>query len=133
MPPRLLLWPVPVGAFAQALRWAALSADFGVGAASLIASLAIGLILIPIARKQQLPFAAIGFIAVVSMIPGSYLFTMAAGLAQIAAGGNTTLELIGITLASGTNALLVILAISLGLVIPKLALDFIEERRKADA
>jgi uncharacterized membrane protein YjjP (DUF1212 family) len=133
MPLRLLLWPVLVGAFAQALRWAALTAGFGVGAAALIASLAIGLILIPIARKQQLPFAAIGFIAVVSMIPGSYLFTMAAGLAQIAAGGNTTLELIGVTLASGSNALLIILAISLGLVIPKLALDFVEERRKADA
>src|ERR1043165_3659825 len=133
MPLRLLLWPVLVGAFAQALRWAALTAGFGVGAAALIASLAIGLILIPIARKQQLPFAAIGFIAVVSMIPGSYLFTMAAGLAHIAPGGNTTLELIGVTLASGTNALLIILAISLGLVMPKGALDFIEERRKADA
>ena len=38
------------------------------------------------------------------MIPGAYLFTMAAGLLQIAGGQGTTLELIGVTLANGTNA-----------------------------
>jgi uncharacterized membrane protein YjjB (DUF3815 family) len=130
MPLRLLPLPIIVGAFAQALRWGVLAAGFRVGAAALVASLAIGLILIPVARRQQLPFAAIGFIAVVSMIPGSYLFTMAAGLAQIATGEDMTLELIGVTLASGTQALLIIVAISLGLVIPKLVLDFIDERWK---
>jgi uncharacterized membrane protein YjjP (DUF1212 family) len=132
MPLKLLPLPILVGAFAQALRWVVLAADFRVGAAALIASLAIGLILIPIARRQQLPFAAIGFIAVVAMIPGSYLFTMAAGLLQIAIGSDPTLELIGATLASGTTALLIILAISLGLVIPKLALDIVEQQRKAE-
>ena len=65
------------------------------------------------------------------MIPGAYLFTMAAGLAQIAAGQDTTLELIGVTLANGTNALLITLAISLGLVIPKLALDYLDERSRS--
>ena len=129
MPLWLLPLPVVVGAFAQALRWAALTAGFGVGAAALIASLAIGLILIPVARRQRMPFAAIGFIAVVSMIPGAYLFTMAAGLMQIAGGQGTTLELIGATLANGTNALLITLAISLGLVIPKVGLDYLDERR----
>lgn len=131
MPLRLLPLPVIVGALAQALRWIALSAGFGVGAAALIASLAIGLILMPVARRQQLPFAAIGFIAVVSMIPGSYLFTMAAGLVQIAMGEHTTLELIGVTLANGTNAMLIVLAISLGLVIPKLGLDYLDHRSRS--
>jgi uncharacterized membrane protein YjjB (DUF3815 family) len=131
MPARQLLLPVLVGAVAQALRWAVLAMGFGVGAAALVASLAIGLILIPVTRRRGIPFAAIGFVSVVSMIPGSYLFTMAAGLMQIAESGNTTLELVGTTIASGTNAMLIILAICLGLVIPKLAFDFVEERQQA--
>jgi uncharacterized membrane protein YjjP (DUF1212 family) len=131
MPLRELPVPVVVGAFAQALRWLALDIGFGVGAAALVASFAIGCILIPVARRQRLPFAAIGFIAIVAMIPGSYLFTMAGGLVQIATGQDTTLELIGVTVASGTNAMLIILAISLGLVIPKLALDYLDERNRS--
>ena len=131
MPLQLLPLPILVGALAQALRWLALTQGFGVGAAALIACLSIGTILIPIARKQQIPFAAIGFISVVSMIPGSYLFTMAAGLVQIAAGQDATLDLIAGTLTNGTVALLITLAISLGLVIPKLVFDEIDDRRAA--
>jgi uncharacterized membrane protein YjjB (DUF3815 family) len=133
MPPRQLLLPVLVGALAQALRWAMLATGFGVGAAALAASLAVGLILIPVTRQRDIPFAAIGFVSIVSMIPGSYLFTMASGLMQIAKGGTATLELISVTVASGTNALLIILAISLGLVIPKLAFDHLDQRRNVRA
>src|SRR5690242_2786569 len=39
-----------------------------------------GSILMPFARRQRMSFAAIGFIAVVAMIPACYLVTMAAGL-----------------------------------------------------
>ena len=130
MPLNQLPLAVIVGALAQALRWAALTAGFGVGAASLVASLAVGITLIPAARQQRIPFAAAGFVSIVSMIPGSYLFTMASGLLQIARGENTALEPISIALANGTNATLIILAISLGLVIPKLGLDYLDERRE---
>jgi uncharacterized membrane protein YjjP (DUF1212 family) len=131
MPLRVLPLPMLVGALAQALRWSALTQGFGAGAAALVACLLIGTILIPIARTQRLPFAAIGFISVVSMIPGSYLFTMAAGLVQIAEGDSTTLDLIAGTLTSGTTALLITLAISLGLVIPKLVFETIEDAQHA--
>ena len=63
-------------------------AGFGVGAASLVAGLAVGIILLPAARQQRIPSRRAGFVSIVSMIPGSYLFTMASGLLQIARGEN---------------------------------------------
>jgi len=128
MPPNLMPWPVIVGTLAHALRWAAIAMGFSVAAGTLVASLAIGLILMPIAVRRRMPFAAIGFVSVVSMIPGAYLFTMASGLVQIAEG-QETLELISATMASGTTAMIIILAISLGLILSKLIMDYLDERR----
>jgi uncharacterized membrane protein YjjP (DUF1212 family) len=129
IPPGLLLWPVVVGTLAHALRWAVLAMGFSTGAGTLGASFAIGLTLMPLARRQRVPFAGIGFVSIVSMIPGSYLFTMASGLVQIARDEDTTLELIGATIANGTTAMIIILAICVGLVVPKLTMDYLDERR----
>jgi uncharacterized membrane protein YjjB (DUF3815 family) len=75
-----------------------------------------------------MPFAAIGFASVVSMIPGVYLFRMASGLVRLAGGSHTTLELISATVADGMTAITIILAMSFGLIVPKLAIDHISER-----
>ena len=128
-PPNMLLWPVTVGMLAHALRWVAITVlGFGAAIGTLLACLVVGLILTPVARRRHMPFAAIGFASVVSMLPGVLLFRMASGLVQIAGGAPTSLELISATIADGMSALISILAMSLGLITPKLVIDDLSER-----
>ena len=75
-----------------------------------------------------MPFAAIGFAAVVSMISGVYLFRMASGVLQLADGSHTTFELLSATIADGLTAGTIIIAMSFGLIVPKLGIDRFCER-----
>jgi uncharacterized membrane protein YjjB (DUF3815 family) len=123
-PLRMVAWPVMVGMLAHAMRWWSLvMLDRNAATGALVACLIVGLILTPVAHRRHMPFAAIGFASVVSMIPGVFLFRTASGLVQLAGGSHTTCELISATVTDGMTAVTIILAMSFGLIVPKMVID----------
>lgn len=111
MPWRLLALPIVVGMLAHATHWALISlagADVAVGA--LVACTLVGVMVTPAADRLRLPFAAVAFCAVVSMMPGFFLFRLASARVEL--------------VASGTIAFLIILAMSFGLIVPRMLYDY---------
>jgi len=53
---------------------------------------------------------------------------MASGLLQIASDSQTTFDLVRATIFDGLTAAMIILAMSLGLIVPKLVIDYASER-----
>jgi uncharacterized membrane protein YjjP (DUF1212 family) len=127
-PLRMLPWPVAVGALAHALRWCAIAGlGFGQASGTFVACLTVGLILTPVAHRWRIPFAAIGFASVVSMMPGAYMFRTASGLAQMTAAAGAPAGLVSATLSDGVIAATVVVVMCLGLLVPKLVLDGLSE------
>ena len=122
-PLRMLGWPIAVGMLAHGLRWFTLGLGANAATGAFVACLFVGLVLTPVAHRHQMPFAAVGFASVVALIPGVLLFRLASGLLQLADSADTTSPVLAGTVADGVTAIMIILAMGLGLIVPKLIID----------
>jgi uncharacterized membrane protein YjjP (DUF1212 family) len=125
MPWRMLPIPILIGMVAHAARWAMISLAGGsIETGALIACLFVGIVTTPIADRLRLPFAAFAFASVVSLIPGVFLFRMGGGLVDLATlGGKAPPDLLLATIADGSTAILIMLAMAGGLIIPKMVIE----------
>jgi uncharacterized membrane protein YjjP (DUF1212 family) len=127
MPWRMLPIPVTIGMTAHGLRWGAISllgVNIEVGA--FIACLVVGVVVTPVADRLRLPFSAVAFASVVSLIPGVFLFRMAGGLVMLAGlGGRSPPDLLPGVIGDGVTASLVLGAMAFGLFVPKMCIEHI--------
>jgi uncharacterized membrane protein YjjP (DUF1212 family) len=125
MPWRMLPIPAAIGMLAHASRWAMISlAGASVQTGALAACLVVGIIITPIADRLRLPFAAFAFASIVSLIPGVYLFRMAGGFVDLVTlGEKASVDVLLNTIADGTTAAMIILAMALGLILPKMGIE----------
>jgi len=137
MPYRLIAWPVVVGAVAHALRWWAMN-DLGwnIAVGALVACLLVGVVMAPVSHRLHIPFAAVAFAAVVSLVPGVYVFRaidalggLPFGAAAGAAGASAEATLLG-AISDATTATIVVLAMAVGLALPKHIYAQLDDRRK---
>jgi uncharacterized membrane protein YjjP (DUF1212 family) len=125
MPWRMLPIPIAAGMLAHASRWGMISvAGASVETGALVACLVVGIIITPIADRLRLPFAAFAFASVVSLMPGVFLFRMAGGFVDlITLGEKASVDVLLNTIADGTTAMLIILAMAFGLILPKMCIE----------
>ena len=122
---RMLPIPILIGMLAHASRWVIISvAGASVETGALVACLVVGTIITPIADRLRLPFAGLAFASVMSLIPGVFLFRMAGGfVGLIALGGKPSPDLLVGAITDGTMALLIVLAMTFGLILPKMCIE----------
>jgi uncharacterized membrane protein YjjP (DUF1212 family) len=124
LPWSMVIAPVAVGMIAHGSRWWVLELGGGVVLGAAVACLIAGTVMTLLSRGLQLPFAALAFASVVSLMPGIFVFKFADGLINVyAAGAQATLPMMAQTAADGTAALLIVLVMTLGLIVPKMIIE----------
>ncbi|UGY03902.1 threonine/serine ThrE exporter family protein [Bradyrhizobium quebecense] len=125
MPWRMLPLPIAAGMLAHAARWALISlAGANVATGALVACILVSIVVAPVVDRLHLPFAALGFSAVVSMMPGFFLFEAASAVVELVSlGPHAPVTLLTSIAANGATAFLVILAMTFGLILPRMLLE----------
>jgi uncharacterized membrane protein YjjP (DUF1212 family) len=126
MPWRMLPFPIAAGMLGHAARWVLISlAGANVATGALVACILVSMIVTPVVDRLHLPFAALAFSAVVSMIPGFFLFEAASALVSLVSiGPRAPVTLLTTIAANGCTAFLVILAMTFGLILPRMLLGY---------
>jgi uncharacterized membrane protein YjjB (DUF3815 family) len=133
LPLQFLGWPIAAAVLADTARWeATIFFHLGPASGAGLAALVAGVILVPVSRCRHLAFAGIGFAAIVSLIPGVLAFRIAAGLFALpTASSAQAVPLVQAIVMDGTTALLIIAAMTIGIVIPKHLYDAFTDARLA--
>jgi uncharacterized membrane protein YjjP (DUF1212 family) len=125
LPWRTLPVPIVIGMLAHAARWLLifkLGANVALGAFG--ACVFVGAAVASVSDRLRLPFAALAFASVVSLIPGVFLFQAADSLlVLISEGVKTSPDLMIRMISDGGTAFLILLAMTLGLLLPKMTID----------
>jgi uncharacterized membrane protein YjjP (DUF1212 family) len=124
MPWRTVPIPICMGVFAHALRWELLSVGASLQLGAFLACLLVGTVMTLVAHRFRMPFGALAFVSVVSLIPGVFMFQAASeALELIDLGANVSLATLTGFLRDGATASLVLLAMASGLIIPRMCFD----------
>jgi uncharacterized membrane protein YjjP (DUF1212 family) len=125
MPWRLLAFPIAAGILAHAARWALISvAGTNAATGALVACMLVSVLATPIAERLHLPFAALAFSAVVSLMPGFFLFNAATGIVELVSiGPSAPAALLTSIAANGATAFLIIMAMTFGLILPRMLFE----------
>jgi uncharacterized membrane protein YjjP (DUF1212 family) len=124
LPWRILIAPIIVGMVCHASRWWVLDLGQGVVLGAFVACLIAGTATALLARRLKLPFAALAFCAVVSMMPGIFVFKLASELISVyLAGDQATLAMLTSLFAHGTATFLIVMVMTFGLIFPKMLID----------
>jgi uncharacterized membrane protein YjjB (DUF3815 family) len=125
IPWRLLALPIATGMLAHAARWARISVAGGSApTGALVACMLVSVLVTPIVDRLHLPFAAVAFSAVVSLMPGFFLFNAATGLAELVSiGPSAPAALLTSIVTNGATAFLIIMAMTFGLILPRMLFE----------
>ncbi len=124
MPWRMVGAPVVTGMAAHALRWELLRLGTGVPVGAFGAALVAGAAMALLSHRLRMPFGAAAFACTVSLIPGVYMFQAASGLVSVARlGPKAGMEPLLEVAADLSTVGLTLLAMGVGLILPKLCVD----------
>jgi len=125
MPWRLLAFPIAVGMLAHAARWALISVAGGSAqTGALVACMLVSVLATPVVDRLHLPFAAVAFSAVVSLMPGFFLFNAATGLVElVSVRPSAPAALLTSIAANGATAFLIIMAMTFALILPRMLFE----------
>jgi uncharacterized membrane protein YjjP (DUF1212 family) len=125
MPWRLLAFPIAAGMLAHAARWALITvAGTNAATGALVACMLVSALVTPVVDRLHLPFAALAFCAVVSLMPGFFLFNAATGIVELISIGPSAPPALLMSIATnGATAFLIIMAMTFGLILPRMLFE----------
>ena len=116
MPWRMIGWPVVAGMGAHAVHWYALHVGATLAVAAFVACLLVGALMVPVSHHMRIPFAGIGFAAVVALVPGVFVFRTLSGFVEFAS--HPSAQLLSAAAADLIGATVIVTGMGLGLALP---------------